>query len=277
MREYAVVLLTAGVVTFLATPVVRMLAIRARMMAAPRERDVHVIPTPRGGGVAMYLGVAAAILVATRLPALQRTFDDSQTAAVLIAGGLICALGVLDDKFGLDALTKLTGQIAAAGVMVLLGVQLAFVFLPVADIGTVSLGPDVGVPLTILLTVLTVNALNFIDGLDGLAAGVSAIAALAFFAYSYNLGLTGYDDVASAPALITAVLAGACLGFLPHNFSPARIFMGDSGSMLIGLMLAAETTTATGQIDWNGLRGAIGFLPLVLPLLVPIAVLSIPF
>src|SRR5919112_74242 len=200
MREYVVVLLTAGLVTFLATPVVRLAAVRWRMMAAPRERDVHVIPTPRGGGLAMYLGV-------------------------------------VDDKWGLDALTKLTGQMAAAGVLVLLGVQFSFVFLPVADIGTVSLGPDIGVPLTILVTVLTVNALNFIDGLDGLAAGVSAIAALAFFAYSYHLGLTGYDDVASAPALITAVLAGACLGFLPHNFSPARIFMGDSGSMLVGLML----------------------------------------
>src|SRR3982751_3263673 len=277
MREYAVVLLTAALVTFVATPVVRMAAIRLRMMAAPRERDVHVIPTPRGGGVAMYLGVAAAILVATRLPALQRTFDDSQTAAVLVAGGLICLLGVLDDKFGLDALTKLTGQIAAAGVMVLLGVQLAFLFLPVADIGTLSLGSDLGVPLTILLTVLTVNALNFIDGLDGLAAGVSAIAALAFFAYSYHLGLVGYDDVASAPALITAVLAGACLVFLPHNFSPARIFMGDSGSMLVGLMLSAAAVSATGQTDSQTLDSAANLLPLTLPLLVPFAVLFIPF
>src|SRR5919199_878481 len=249
MREYAVVLLTAALVTFLATPVVRMVAVRLRMMAAPRERDVHVIPTPRGGGVAMYLGVAAAVLVATRLPALQRTFDDSQTVAVLVAGGLICALGVIDDRWGLDALTKLTGQIAAAGVMVLLGVQLAFVFLPVADIGTVSLGPDVGVPLTILLTVLTVNALNFIDGLDGLAAGVSA----------------------------TAVLAGACLGFLPHNFSPARIFMGDSGSMLVGLMLSAAAVTATGGVDPQSFDSAASLLPLALPLLVPIAVLFIPF
>src|SRR6478672_11444260 len=262
MREYAVVLLTAALVTFLTTPVVRMVAIRFRMMAAPRERDVHVIPTPRGGGVAMYLGVAAAILVASRLPALHRTFEDSQTYAVLIAGGLICALGVLDDRFGLDALTKLTGQIAAAGVMVLLGVQLAFIFLPVADIGTLSLGSDLGVPLTILLTVLTVNALNFIDGLDGLAAGVSAIAALAFFAYSYNLGLVGYDDVASAPALITAVLAGACLGFLPHNFSPARIFMGDSGSMLVGLMLSAAAVTATGGVDPQSFDSAASLLPL---------------
>ncbi len=277
MREYAVVLLTAALVTFLATPVVRVAAVRLRMMAAPRERDVHVIPTPRGGGVAMYLGVAAAVLVATRLPALQRTFDDSQTAAVLVAGGLICALGVLDDKFGLDALTKLTGQIAAAGVMVLLGVQLAFLFLPVADIGTISFGPDVGVPLTILLTVATVNALNFIDGLDGLAAGVSAIAALAFFAYSYNLSVVGYDEVASAPALVTAVLAGACLGFLPHNFSPARIFMGDSGSMLVGLMLSAAAVSATGRVDAQTFDSAASLLPLALPLLVPVAVLFIPF
>jgi UDP-GlcNAc:undecaprenyl-phosphate/decaprenyl-phosphate GlcNAc-1-phosphate transferase len=278
VREYAVVLLTAALVTFLATPVVRMVAIRLRMLAAPRERDVHVIPTPRGGGVAMYLGVAAAILVATRLPALQRTFEDSQTAAVLVAGGLICALGVLDDKWGLDALTKLTGQIAAAGVMVLLGVQLAFVFLPVADIGTLIFGPDVGVPLTILLTVLTVNALNFIDGLDGLAAGVSAIAALAFFAYSYHLGLVGYGDVASAPALITAVLAGACLGFLPHNFFPARMFMGDSGAMLLGLLLATSTISLTGQIDISQLQdGRGGLVPTVLPLVLPLAILALPF
>src|SRR3954471_16937816 len=277
MREYAVVLLTAGLVTYLTTPVVRMVAVRLRMMAAPRERDVHVIPTPRGGGVAMYLGVAAAILVATRLPALHRTFDDSQVYAVLVAGGLICLLGVLDDRFGLDALTKLTGQIAAAGVMVLLGVQLAFLFVPIADIGTLSLGSDVGVPATILLTVFTVNALNFIDGLDGLAAGVSAIAALAFFAYSYHLGLVGYDDVASAPALITAVLAGACLGFLPHNFSPARIFMGDSGSMLVGLMLSAAAVSATGQADAQTFPSAASLLPLTLPLAVPIAVLFIPF
>src|SRR6195952_5276110 len=277
MREYAIVLLTAGLVTFLATPVVRVVAIRWRRMAAPRERDVHVIPPPRGGGVAMYLGVCAAFLVATRLPALQRTFDDTEAYAVLVAGGLIALLGALDDRFSLDALTKLTGQIAAAGVMVLLGVQLAFLFLPVADIGTLSLGPDVGVPATILLTVLTVNALNFIDGLDGLAAGVSAIAALAFFAYSYHLGLVGYNDVASAPALITAVLAGACLGFLPHNFSPARIFMGDSGSMLVGLMLSAAAVTATGGVDPQSLGSAASLLPLTLPLLVPIAVLFIPF
>src|SRR3712207_6374611 len=160
--------------------------------------------------------------------------------------------------------------------MVLLGVQLAFVFLPVADIGTLSLGPSIGVPLTVLLTVLTVNALNFIDGLDGLAAGVSAVAALAFFAYSYNLGGAGNDEGASAPALITAVPAGACLGFLPHNFNPARIFMGDSGSMLVGLMLSAAAVSATGRVDPQSFDSAASLLPLALPLLVPVAVLFIP-
>src|ERR671938_359199 len=117
MREYAVVLLAAALVTFLATPVVRVAAVRFRVVAAVRDRDVHVIPTPRGGGVAMYLGIAAGVLVASQLPSLQRSFEFStQTVAVLVAGGLICLLGVLDDRFGLDALTKLTGQIAAAGV-----------------------------------------------------------------------------------------------------------------------------------------------------------------
>src|SRR3954468_9424607 len=182
MREYAVVLLAAALVTFLATPVVRVAAVRFRVMAAVRERDVHVIPTPRGGGVAMYLGVAAGVLVASRLPSLQRSFEFStQTIAVLAAGGLICLLGVLDDRFGLDALTKLTGQIAAAGVVVLLGGARGFLFLRGADVATLSLAPAVGLPVTILLTVFTVNALTFIDGLDGLAAAVSAIAALAFF------------------------------------------------------------------------------------------------
>src|SRR4051812_43824261 len=201
MREYAVVLLAAALVTFLATPVVRVAAVRFRVMAAVRDRDVHVIPTPRGGGVAMYLGVAAGVLVASQLPSLQRSFEvNTQTVGVLVAGGLICLLGVLDDRFGLDALTKLTGQIPAAGVMVLFGVQLSFLFLPFADIGTLSLGPDVGVPATVLLTVLTVNALNFIDGLDGLAAGVSPIAGGPFFASSYHPGLGGSAHLAPPPA-----------------------------------------------------------------------------
>jgi UDP-GlcNAc:undecaprenyl-phosphate GlcNAc-1-phosphate transferase len=118
---------------------------------------------------------------------------------------------------------------------------------------------------------------NFIDGLDGLAAGVSAIAAGAFFLFSYHLAQRGFLDVAAAPTLLTAALAGTCIGFLPHNFSPARIFMGDSGSMLVGLILAAGATTATTSADPQAFSGALGSLPLALPLMIPIAVLAIPF
>ena len=135
-------------------------------------------------------------------------------------------------------------------------------------------------PLTVLLALLTINAINFVDGLDGLAAGVGAIAALAFFAFSYALSVgavTGGVAQAriSSPTLIAAVLAGVCLGFLPHNFNPARVFMGDTGAMLIGLMLAASVTSLTGQVNYANLPAESSF-PVLLPLLLPIAVLAVP-
>jgi UDP-GlcNAc:undecaprenyl-phosphate GlcNAc-1-phosphate transferase len=187
----------------------------------------------------VYAGVCAGFLVASALPALSRVFVYSDVQATVVAGGLIVLLGAVDDRWGIDALTKLAGQVLAAGVMVLIGLEVILLSLP--GIGTVSLGPE-SVLLTVGVTLLTVNAINFVDGLDGLAAGVGAIAALAFFAFSYGVAsgaLTGglAPDRITSPTLIAAVLAGACLGFLPHNFNPARIFMGDSGSMLIGLML----------------------------------------
>ncbi len=276
MREYALVLCVAAAVTFLLTPLMRVVAVKWGAMAQPRDRDVHTIPTPKLGGVAMYGGVAAALLVAHHMPTLQRTFaNSSETSAILIAGGLICAVGVIDDRWELDALTKLAGQIVAAGVMVLLGVQLLLFYLPFG-VGTVLLGRDEAVPLTVLLCVLIVNALNFIDGLDGLAAGVAAIAGLAFFLYAYHLGKVGYGDVAYTPTLISAVLAGACVGFLPHNFQPARTFMGDSGAMLVGLLLASAATTAT-TADPQSFGSLAGALPLLLPLLIPLIVLAVPF
>ncbi len=278
MREYLLVLCVAAAVTYLLTPVARRFAIRTGAMAEPRDRDVHAIPTPRLGGLAMYAGVCAAFLVAGSLPALSRVFAYSDVQAVVVAGGILVLIGAADDRWGLDALTKLAGQVVAAGVMVLLGLQLLTITLP--GIGAVSLGPE-GVLLTVLLTLITVNAINFVDGLDGLAAGVGAIAALAFFAFSYSLStgfLTGGvgQDRISSPTLIAAVLAGACLGFLPHNFNPARVFMGDSGSMLIGLMLAASVTSLTGQFTYANLPPSASF-PVLLPLLLPLAVLAVPF
>ena len=278
MREYLLVLCVAAGVTWVLTPVMRALAIRIGAMAAPRDRDVHAIPTPRLGGLAMYAGVCAAFAVAHALPSLSAIFKYSDVEAVIVAGGIITLVGFVDDRWQLDAITKLAGQTVAAGVLVLIGLQLVTVTLP--GVGAISLGPD-GVPLTVLLVLLTVNAVNFIDGLDGLLAGVGAIAALTVFAVSYTLasGKATFgvaQERISAPTLIAVVLAGACLGFLPHNFNPARIFMGDSGSMLVGLMLSASVTSLTGQVDYSNLPPKAAF-PVILPLLLPLAVLAVPF
>ncbi len=276
MREYALTLAVVAGVTYLVTPLARRLATAVGALARVRDRDVHTIPTPYGGGLAMYVGVAAGLLVASRLPALQKVFTETrEPQAVLLAGGLICLVGALDDRWWLDALTKLAGQMLAAGVMVLQGVQLLYLPDPRQAHNFFSLGPDIGVPLTVVLVVLTINAVNFVDGLDGLAAGVVGIAALASFVYSYQLSVLHGIERAFPAALITAALAGACLGFLPHNFAPARVFMGDSGSMLIGLLLAAATTSVTGQLDPSITTG-LDLFPLVLPLLLPIAVIAVP-
>jgi UDP-GlcNAc:undecaprenyl-phosphate GlcNAc-1-phosphate transferase len=274
VREYVLTGVLVAAVTYLLTPFARRFAIRTHSFTEVRERDVHTIPTPRLGGLAMFGGLCAGLLLASRLPTLHRIFQTSEIDGVLFGGGVLVLLGAADDRWGLDALTKLAGQILAAGVMVLKGVQL--LFLPIPGHGALSLGSDIGVPITILFVVVTINAINFIDGLDGLAAGVVAIASLSFFAYSYQFSVVHHYDHAAAPTLLTAVLAGACLGFLPHNFNPARIFMGDSGSMLLGLVLAAATLSLTGQIDPNALP-PLDFAPGLLPLLLPLAVFAIPF
>jgi UDP-GlcNAc:undecaprenyl-phosphate GlcNAc-1-phosphate transferase len=277
VREYLLVLLVAAGVTWLLTPLVRRLALATGAVAEPRDRDVHTEAIPRLGGLAMYGGICAAFAVAHSLPALSAIFKYSDVWAVIVAGGFMCLLGIADDRWELDSVTKLAGQTVAAGIMVLFGLQLLTVTFP--GVGAISLGTE-GVPLTVLLVLLTVNAVNFIDGLDGLLAGVGAIAALALFSFSYGLasGRVTFgvaQERISAPTLIAVVLAGACLGFLPHNFNPARIFMGDTGSMLVGLMLAASVTSLTGQFNYTNLPPKAAF-PVLLPVLLPLAVLAVP-
>ena len=275
--EYLLVACVAATVTFLLTPVARQIAIRWKAVARPRDRDVHAVATPRMGGIALFAGFALALFVASRLPSLHRSFDSGPVMPwVVVSAAVICAVGILDDRYELDSVTKLSGQVLACALMVTKGgVQLAFVSFPGS--GTISLGQDFGIPVTILLTVLTINAMNFIDGLDGLAAGVTLIAGGAFFVFSYHLAQRGFTDVTAVPTLIAAALAGACAGFLPHNFWPARVFMGDSGSMVLGLALSAAATSATTQADPQAFNGALGSLALYLPLLVPLSVLALPF
>jgi UDP-GlcNAc:undecaprenyl-phosphate/decaprenyl-phosphate GlcNAc-1-phosphate transferase len=276
--EYLLVACVAASVTFLLTPIARQVAIRWKAVARPRDRDVHAVATPRMGGLALFAGFALALFVASRLPSLHRSFENGPDMPwVVISAAVICAIGILDDKYELDSITKLSGQVLACALMVTKGgVQLAFVSLPIGN-GTYSLGRDLGIPVTILLTVLTINAMNFIDGLDGLAAGVTLIAAGAFFLFAYHLAQRGFTDVTAAPTLLAAALAGSCAGFLPHNFWPARVFMGDSGSMVLGLMLSAAATSATTYADPQAFDSTLGSLGLYLPLLVPLAVLALPF
>ncbi|MEU6677726.1 MraY family glycosyltransferase [Streptomyces sp. NPDC046925] len=284
MREYLLTLCITAAVTYLLTGPVRKFAIVAGAMPEIRARDVHREPTPRLGGIAMFFGLCAGLLVADHLPNLSDLFERSNEPRALLSGAaLIWLIGVLDDKFEIDALIKLGGQMIAAGVMVLQG--LTILWIPVPGYGMVLLDQGQGTLLTVALVVITINAVNFVDGLDGLAAGMVCIAAAAFFLYAYRLWY-GYGIEAAAPAtLFAAILIGMCLGFLPHNIHPARIFMGDSGSMLIGLVLAAGAISATGQIDGDALKLNFGgtrdathaMLPVFIPLLMPLTIIAIPF
>jgi UDP-GlcNAc:undecaprenyl-phosphate GlcNAc-1-phosphate transferase len=282
VREYALVFLVAATVTYLLTVVAREIALRTGAVAKVRDRDVHAEPVPYFGGLAMLGGLLAAYLIARELPFLstrsgQFVFRD--TAIVLIAGAFLCAIGTLDDLFELDALTKLGGQIAAAGFLVTQNVQYLWFF--GSDGTQFALDPAQGALLTVFIVVATVNAVNFVDGLDGLAAGVVCIGALAFFVFCYQLARFNDQSVATTGALLCAMLAGACVGFLPHNVNPARLFMGDSGSMLIGLVLSASAITLTGQFQPDDIsKGAMGsqanLLVTLLPVLLPLAILVVP-
>ncbi len=274
MREYLLAMLMAAATVFLLTGLVRRIGLAAGAMTEVRDRDVHVTPIPRLGGVAMFGGLAVGLLVASQFPFIQRVFGDSNDVqAILTGGAVICAVGVIDDKWGLDALTKLAGQVLAATVMVLQGVTLYW--LPISG-GTLSLTSAQSTLLTVFVVVVTINAVNVADGLDGLAAGIVGIGAAAFFLYSYLLSIEYGLERATPPALIAVILAGVCLGFLPHNFSPARVFMGDSGAMLLGLVLAASSITLTGQIDPNAVSISRSLLAALLPLILPVAVLAVP-
>lgn len=284
VREYLLTLCITAAVTYLLTGPVRKFAIVAGAMPEIRARDVHREPTPRLGGIAMFGGLCAGLLVAAHLTNLKGVFELSNEPRALLSGaGLIWLLGVLDDKWGVDALIKLGGQMIAAGVMVLQG--LTILWLPVPGVGPVSLTPWQGTLLTVALVVITINAVNFVDGLDGLASGMVCIAAAAFFMYAYRIWY-GYGLEAAAPAtLFAAILMGMCLGFLPHNIHPARIFMGDSGSMLIGLVLAAGAISITGQVDPDAMKLFAGSetaavhatVPVYIPLLLPLTVIAVPF
>ncbi|MBD5786297.1 undecaprenyl/decaprenyl-phosphate alpha-N-acetylglucosaminyl 1-phosphate transferase [Cellulosimicrobium terreum] len=281
MRVYLLVMLVAAAVVFLTTPFARWVAMRTGAITAVRQRDVHTVPTPRLGGLAMLIGLAVAVLVASRMPFLEGVFvrdvagelvADSRAWGIVGAAAIVCLLGMADDIWDLDWMTKLAGQVLAAGFMAAQGVVLFT--LPVG--GTLIWSSRLQLVATILVVVVAMNAVNFVDGLDGLAAGLVAIGGTAFFVYSYVLTRqASTDDYASLATLVMACLVGMCVGFLPHNFHPARIFMGDSGSMVLGLVMSGAAIIVTGSIDPGAMSGG-AQLPAFIPILLPLAVILLP-
>ncbi|MDA2962552.1 MAG: MraY family glycosyltransferase [Actinomycetota bacterium] len=270
MREYLVTLLISAALCYLITPLVRTQAIRFGAVAQIRGRDIHITPTARWGGVAMWMAMSVTFMIVNHLPLVGKSFGH-ESQGIFLAATFVVLLGMADDRFQLDAVTKLAGQVFVAGILLIYGIQI--LWLPIN--GVITLPPSIGQLVTVLIVLITINAVNFIDGMDGLAAGIVAIAGIAFFAFAYLLAVEYGFSRAGTPSLITAVLVGICIGFLPHNTHPARIFMGDSGSMLLGLLLASAAITLTGQVDPNAISSE-STGPTLLPLLLPFAVLAIP-
>jgi UDP-GlcNAc:undecaprenyl-phosphate GlcNAc-1-phosphate transferase len=283
---YLLVIGVSAGVTFGFAILIYKLSHRFRLYPKIRERDVHTRPTPRLGGIAMFLGILAAFAVGSLLPQLDLVYSrPGPILSILGAALLIVLIGVADDIWDLDWLTKLAGQILAAGLLAWQGVQIGSIPIP----GLLIIGsPFMSLVITVFLVVLVMNAINFIDGLDGLVAGVALIANSAFFIYCYTIqyGPTEQSNYFNLAQFIAAVLIGACIGFLPLNWHPAKLFMGDAGALLVGLLMAASTVAVTSDIDPCRLTGecgvagaplgASGLLPAYIPILLPFAVLIVP-
>jgi UDP-GlcNAc:undecaprenyl-phosphate/decaprenyl-phosphate GlcNAc-1-phosphate transferase len=272
--EHLAVALTAAVITAAFVPLVRRLAYRLGAVDTPSDpRRIHREPVPTLGGVAMFAGFLAAMAVAWALPGFGPLFGStSEPIALLVGAALIALIGVADDLIGLAPTVKLAGQIVAGLGVVVFGIQLVHFWVPGLEV--IALSPDLGLPLTILALVAMINALNLIDGLDGLAAGVAMIAAVAFYLFTVRSQPSGLAEaIPTSATLVAAVVAGMSAGFLVHNWHPARIFMGDTGSMLLGLLLGAAGVTYVGRTTAPSNTDFYGSVPL----LVPALVLAIPF
>ena len=271
---YLVVLAVAVVTTLVTTPLVRRVAIRGGAVQAPDERRVHERPTPVLGGLAMYLGFLTAMATATRVEQFDPVFaGNSEPIAIVLGASVVFLVGLVDDLREVSPPAKMSGQVLAASVLAFLGVTMLFFRIPFG--GIISLSPDMAFFATVLWVVCMAQAINIIDGLDGLAAGIVAIAAGSFALYSdklFDKGLLPNDSTSMSPLLAVIVL-GICLGFLPSNFHPARIFMGESGASLLGLLMAASTLLVGGQTA-ESVSGSTYFF--FAPLFIPIVILGVP-
>ena len=261
----------AGGVTLVTTPLVRRVAIWRGWVVPPDERRVHERPTPAIGGVAMFLGLVAGVAVAWRQPALRPVFASSEMLGVLIAAAVIFLVGLIDDLHPISPPAKVAGVVLAGIVLSVAGATMQFFRLPF--LGYVTLGADFVPLVTVLWLLVMANAINLIDGLDGLAAGIVAIASGTFFLYGHRLDTVGAIGSANVGPLVAIIVVGICLGFLPHNFNPARIFMGDSGALMLGGLMAVATGVVGGRVE-EPFSGRTYFF--FAPLFIPLVILGVP-
>ena len=270
--QHAVVLGVASVVTYLFTFVVVRVAPKLGAVVEPDDRRVHQRPTVTGGGTAMFVGFLASLVIASRLPGFTQVFAGSSEAlAVVVAATVMFSIGAVDDLRELSAPAKVAGQVLSGSLLAVLGVTLFYFRVPFGQL--VVLSADWATLITVLLVVIVANSVNLIDGLDGLAAGTVAIAAGAFYLYSGELQNAGLISDSNLGPLLALVTLGICLGFLPHNFHPARIFMGDGGALLLGLLMASATMTVGGRVV-DQFSGQVYFF--FAPIAIPFLILGVP-
>jgi UDP-GlcNAc:undecaprenyl-phosphate GlcNAc-1-phosphate transferase len=275
---YAVILAVALGVTLALTPVVRLLSVRLGAVVAPSAdaRHVHTKPTPTLGGAAMFVGFLAAMVVASQLGQFHEMFqDNSEPFGIVLAAGVIFFVGALDDLIDVSPPAKVAGQVVAASMLAIFGVSMFYFRMPFNLFHTdvVALSSDWTPLVTALWVVLMTNAINLIDGLDGLAAGIVAIAGIALFLFADQLFDAGRLEATNLAPLIAIIAVGVCLGFLPFNWNPAKIIMGDAGALFLGLLLAVPTITIGGRTDF-AFSGSTYFF--FAPLLIPIVILGVP-
>ncbi len=271
---YLLIGAVAGVTTFIVTPLVAWFARSRGWLYEPNERTVHTAPMPAIGGVAMYAGFFVALVTARLLDTFDPLFArNSEPAGVVLAATIIVAVGLFDDVKGLSAPAKVTGTVVAGLVLVYFGVTMFYFRLPF--LGVFVLSDDWIALITVLWLLGMTQAINLIDGLDGLAAGIVAIGAFAFFLYSQRLSDLDLLREPNIGPLMAILAVGVCVGFLPHNFNPARIIMGDCGALLLGLLMAVSTSVVGGRADTDQRFIGQTFFFLA-PLVLPLFILGVP-
>jgi len=268
MRIYLLLIAFSFTASYVLTPIVRSVGHRFTSNQLLRDRDQHQVPIVKFGGVAIIAAFSMGLWFAGNFHFFRGVFSGSVPQGLSFALLVILILGLADDMFDLRWWIKLLGQILVGFIMATHGVLIQS--LPV---GSWQIHEQwLQIVLTVFLIVLTMNAINFSDGLDGLAAGLAAIGAATFFVYSYVLAThVSADDYANVGALLCALLLGACLGFLPHNFNPANIFMGETGVLTIGLILSVAAIAVTGDVrglEAQRFRNIPAYMPVVLPMVI---------